>query len=116
MNRTMVNALIGSIVAVLSGWLIEHYDTTIHPWKIFAFLWAAPILLFIPVYVSYYKGDRYITEFLYHAFIGSFFTLCIILITLLLIHINVCLALAVNLGLSYIILYLYFKHKLYIKI
>ena len=112
MYRTFINLFLGALVGGLSGHLIENYNES--PWKKFAFLWAAPILLFVPIYVSYYKGEKYISEFLYHAFLGAILSVILIILTLLLLNINIILSLLVNFVLSLLAVHLYFEYKLYI--
>ena len=112
MYRTFLNLAIGAFAGGLSGYIVENYNES--PWKIFAFLWAAPILLFVPIYVSYYKGEKYISEFLYHAFLGASLSVILIILTLLLLNINVILSLSVNFILSLLAVHLYFKYKLYV--
>ena len=112
MYRTFLNLAIGAFVGCLSGYITENYNES--PWKIFAFLWAAPILLFVPIYVSYYKGEKYISEFLYHALLGAILSVILIILTLLLLNINIILALLVNFVLSLLAVNLYFEYKLYI--
>ena len=115
-NRFIFIVLSGAIIAGLSGLIIESGGNK-SPWKIFSFLWAAPILLFIPVYISYITNDPDITRaFLYHALIGSSFTTAIIIFTLFMMRINVFISLILNLISSYIIIFVYFKYKLYEKI
>lgn len=96
--RTLQNIGIGALIGFLSGYIVHHYS--MRTLNTFAFIWAAPLLLFIPLYVSYYKGPKYAIEFLNHAFLGSFLTVCVILITLVLIKINLSIALMVNVVLS----------------
>ena len=110
--RTFINLLIGGFVGWFSGYLIETNNSET-PWKIFAFLWAAPILLFVPIYVSYYKDKNYIIEFLHHAFLGAMLSVILIILTLLLLNVNIIFALLVNLILSLIAVHFYFKNKLY---
>ena len=105
MNRNAMNLLIGGLVGLISGYLIEKETL----WKTFAFLWAAPILLFVPIYVSYYKDKTYIREFL-----GVSLSVILIILTLLLLNVNIILSLLVNLGLSLVAVHLYFKHKMYL--
>jgi hypothetical protein len=112
MYRTFLNLAIGAFAGGLSGYIVENYNES--PWKIFAFLWAAPILLFVPIYVSYHKGETYIREFLYHAFLGASLSIVLILFTLLLLNVNIILALVVNFLLSLLSVHLYFKYKLYV--
>lgn len=95
--RLLQNTLIGAMVGLFSGYVIE---TGVHTTKTFAFIWAAPILLFIPLYISYYKGPLYASDFLSHAFLGSFLSVCVILITLIVMHFHLWLALALNFILS----------------
>jgi hypothetical protein len=106
MQQTLQNIGIGAFIGFLSGYIIQNYS--VDTLKIFAFIWAAPLLLFIPLYVSYYKGSNYAIDFLNHAFLGSFLTLCVSLVTLMLIKINLLMALVANMLLSNggIILYL----------
>jgi len=115
--KIIYTSIFGAIIAGISGFLIERNDPNAAPWKIFSFLWAAPILLFIPVYISYLYDKKDLTrEFLYHALIGSSFTTFVIIFTLFAIKINVFMALLCNLIFSYIVIYLYFKYKIYEKI
>jgi len=111
MYRTFINLAIGAFAGGLSGYIIENYNQT--PWKIFAFLWAAPILLFVPIYVSYYKGEKYISDFLYHALLGASLSLFLVLLTLVLLKINVIMALLVNFIISIVAVKVYFEYKLY---
>ena len=111
MYRTFINLVIGAFAGGLSGYIIENYNQT--PWKIFAFLWAAPILLFVPIYVSYYKGEKYISDFLYHALLGASLSLFLVLLTLVLLKINVIMALLVNFIISIVAVKVYFEYKLY---
>ena len=111
--RTFINLLIGGFVGWFSGYLIETNNSET-PWKIFAFLWAAPILLFVPIYVSYYKDKKYIREFLHHAFLGASLSVVLILLTLLLLNVNIIFALFINLCVSLFAVHFYFKHKLYL--
>ena len=116
-NRFLLTVLSGAIIAGISGLIIERGGGNQSPWKIFSFLWAAPILLFIPVYISYTTNDPDVTRaFLYHALIGSSFTTSIIIFTLFMMRINVFISLTLNLISSYIIIFVYFKYKLYEKI
>lgn len=108
--RNAMNLLIGAFVGLISGYLIEKETL----WKTFAFLWAAPILLFVPIYVSYYKDKKYIREFLHHAFLGAILSVILIILTLLLLNVNIILSLLVNLVLSLVAVHLYFKHKMYL--
>lgn len=112
MYRTFLNLAIGAFAGGLSGYIVENYNES--PWKIFAFLWAAPILLFVPIYISYYKGETYIREFLYHAFLGAALSVVLIIFTLWLLNVNIILALVVNFLFSLFAVHLYFKHKLYL--
>lgn len=112
-NHILRNAIIGASVAIFTGMLIENYDDTTEPLKIFAFLWAAPILLFVPIYVSYYKGIKYVKEFLYHAMLGCCISLTMILTTLFISNFNLVISLFFNLIVSYIFVWLYFEYKIY---
>ena len=113
----MSSALFGAIIAGLSRYLIDRNDSNRAPWKIFSFLWAAPILLFIPVYISYISNKERLTqEFLYHALIGSSFTTFVIIFTLFVMRYNVLLALLSNITLSYLIIIIYFKYRIYEKL
>jgi len=112
-NIILRNGLIGAIVAILSGLIIENYDKSAEPLKIFAFLWAAPILLFIPAYISYYKGLQYVREFLYHALLGCSVSIIMIITTLIISKFNLFISLIFNLFVSYIIIWLYFEYKIY---
>lgn len=107
MYRTFINVMIGSFVGGISGFIVEKCDQ--HIWKAFAFLWTAPILLFIPIYISYYKSKHYIRSFLYHALLGASLSVVLIILTLSLININKILALSMNFGLSLLAIYLYFN-------
>lgn len=107
MYRTFINLMIGAIVGMLSGMIVEHCDENI--WKAFAFLWAAPILLFVPIYISYYKSNTYIRSFLYNALLGASLSVFLILLTLALLNINKILALTLNFVLSLLAIYLYFN-------
>lgn len=108
--RTLQNIGIGALIGYLSGYIIQHYSIT--TLNTFAFIWAAPLLLFIPLYVSYYKGPKYAVEFLNHAFLGSFLTVCVIVVTLSLIPFNLLVAFLANLVLSNgaIVAYLYWNY------
>jgi len=108
MYRTFINLMIGAMVGGLSGYIVENYDE--HVWKIFAFLWAAPILLFIPIYVSYYKPENYIRTFLCHALLGSSLSVLLVILTLYLLKTNIIFALMVNFILSIGVVHLYFKY------
>lgn len=112
MYRTFINLAIGSFVGGLSGYIIENNNQS--NLKIFAFLWAAPILLFVPIYVSYYKDKKYISDFLYQAFLGAMLSVILIILTLLLLNVNIILALLVNFLLSILAVYLYFNYKIYL--
>ena len=115
-NRFILIVLSGAIIAGISGLIIETGGNK-SPWKIFSFLWAAPLLLFIPVYISYASNDHVATKsFLYHALIGSSFTTLIIIFTLFIMKVNVFLSLSLNLIASYLIIFVYFKYKIYEKI
>ena len=46
MNTLLIDTLIGAFVGLFAG-LISQNTTS---WKIFAFLWGAPLSLFIPLY------------------------------------------------------------------
>lgn len=107
MYRTFINLMIGAMVGVLSGMIVEQCEENI--WKAFAFLWAAPILLFVPIYISYYKSQTYIRSFLYHALLGASLSVFLILLTLVLLKINKILALSLNFALSLLAIYLYFN-------
>lgn len=113
-----IQFLLGGIVAIISGILLEQYrNNKVAPWKVFSFLWAAPILLFIPLYISYSKDKNGSIDFLIHALLGSLGTVTIILITLFLIKIqfNYIATLVLNFIMSYVIIFLYFKYKIYSK-
>ena len=59
MMKFCVQFLLGGIIAIISGILLEQYrNNKVAPWKVFSFLWAAPILLFIPLYISYSKDKN----------------------------------------------------------
>ena len=118
MMKLCIQFLVGGIVAIISGILLEQYrKNKVAPWKIFSFLWAAPILLFIPLYISYSKDTKGSVDFLLHALLGSLGTVTIILITLLLINMqfNYIATLVLNFIMSYVIIFLYFKFKIYSK-
>lgn len=107
MYRTFINLMIGAIVGMLSGIIVEHCNEDI--WKAFAFLWAAPILLFVPIYISYYKSKIYIRSFLYNALLGASLSVFLIFLTLALLKINKIVALSLNFALSLLAIYLYFN-------
>jgi len=68
--RLLQNTLIGAMVGLFSGYVIE---MGVHTTKTFAFIWAAPILLFIPLYISYYKGPLYASDFFEQRLFRFFF-------------------------------------------
>jgi len=107
--RVLQNVILGALIGLISGYIIENYS--VHTLNSFAFIWAAPILLFVPLYVSYYKGPSYARHFLSHAFLGSFLSVCVIIVTLILIHLNLYLALLVNFILSNSIIILYICYQ-----
>ena len=113
MKKMLYDFFIGGFIALFAGILIKYYDNNNEPLNIFAFLWAAPILLFVPIYIFYKEGELYVKNFLLHAFLGCSTTIFCIIITYLLLKINLLLAIIFNLILSYFIIYLYFKFKLY---
>jgi ABC-type dipeptide/oligopeptide/nickel transport system permease subunit len=100
--------MIGAIVGGLSGYIVENNDEQVL--KLFAFLWTAPILLFIPIYVSYYKSENYIRNFLCHALLGSSLSVLLVILTLYLLKTNIIFALMVNFILSIGFVHLYFKY------
>lgn len=113
MKQVIYDFFIGGFIALFASLLIKSVNNNYEPLNIFAFLWAAPILLFLPIYIYYKEGEIYVKNFLLHAFIGCILTIFCILITYLLLKINILFAIIVNLGLSYLFIYLYFKLKLY---
>ncbi len=118
MMKFCVQFLLGGIIAIISGILLEQYrNNKVAPWKVFSFLWAAPILLFIPLYISYSKDKNGSIDFLIHALLGSLGTVAIILMTLFLIKIqfNYIATLVLNFVMSYVIIFVYFKYKIYTK-
>jgi hypothetical protein len=109
MNQTLTNLSIGAFAGGLSGYLIQSYNRP-NTWRTFAFLWAAPILLFVPIYVAYNEEKMYIEEFLKHALLGVILSLVLVLLTLFLININIILALLVNFILSLYAIKIYFDY------
>ena len=113
MKQLMYDFFIGGSIALFASLLIKYLNNHSEPLNIFAFLWAAPILLFVPIYIFYKEGEFYVKNFLLHAFLGCILTIFCIFITYLLLKINLLFAIIVNLGLSYLFIYLYFKRKVY---
>ena len=55
MHKLFMDAFIGAFVGIFAGLLSQHTTS----WKIFAFLWGAPLSLFIPLYISYNREKYY---------------------------------------------------------
>ena len=60
MNKLFMDAFIGSLVGLFAGLLSKNVTS----WKIFAFLWGAPLSLFIPLYISYNRKKSILNDFL----------------------------------------------------
>jgi len=114
--KILYSCLIGAFIGGISSFFLQNYEeNNKSPWKSFSFLWSAPILLFIPLYISYTKGSNGSLDFLHHVFIGTIATLLAIIFTITLINfkVNNLLALVLNFIFSYILIYIYFKYKLH---
>lgn len=109
MHTIIIDGLIGAFVGLFAG-LLSQYNTS---WKIFSFLWSAPLALFIPLYISYNR-EKYVLEgFLKHSMLGISISMILIILTYFIIKINIKLALIINFILSFILIYSYFNYKLY---
>lgn len=111
--------IFGGIIASLSCFFLNNYEkNNKQPWKIFSYIWSAPILLFIPLYMSYSVGPEGSVDFLNHVFLGSLATLFVIVITIGLFKLNMnnISVLIINFILSYVVIYIYFKYNFYNRI
>ena len=104
-----IGAFIGAFVGLFAGLLSQHTTS----WKIFAFLWAAPLSLFIPLYISYNRKKSILNDFLKHSTLGILLALIVTILTYILIKINIKLALITNFIISFIVIYLYFYYRIF---
>lgn len=109
MNTLLIDTLIGAFVGLFAG-LISQNTTS---WKIFAFLWGAPLSLFIPLYISYNREKSLLNEFLKHSTLGILLALTVTILTYILIKINIKLALITNFIISFLVIYFYFYYRIF---
>ena len=109
MNTLLIDTLIGAFVGLFAG-LISQNTTS---WKIFAFLWVAPLSLFIPLYISYNREKSLLNEFLKHSTLGILLALIVTILTYILIKINIKLALITNFIISFLVIYFYFYYRIF---
>lgn len=83
--------------------------------KITAYLWGAPLFFFYLLYIVWRTGNNTVIAFTRHAALGTAFTICSMIFTLLFYKIGKMFTIISNIVLLFLFLFVYFYYELYTK-
>ncbi len=105
--------LIGGFITTIFSLAASKYETNPEYIKIIAFMWGIPLLYFYILYIAWRTGHQAGIDVTLHALFGIMFTIIAMIMTLLISKFGKQITILCNILLLLVIIFVYFKFKLY---